>query len=222
MRRSSATPSRRGSHPNSHPNIRVPLRPRASGSVWQRLAASGSVSRHNAHEPSEPPTWDKTGRRDTWRHFADLPGSVSSSAGLTSTTEVTPAIAWLMLSGMSRSPTAISTPASAIALPFSGSRTSTRTGTWRCVRRRAASDPTFPAVVTSITLGISPFDRCHGLLMVAAAFWTASCAVVAGRPMSFTRSSLAVNNSPRARPASASATAAAISGGSPAAVRALV
>ena len=64
--------------------------------------------------------------------------------------------------------------------------------------------------------------RCHELLMVAAALWTASWAVVAGRPISFTRSSLAVNNSPRARPASASATEAAISGGSPAAVRALV
>ena len=64
--------------------------------------------------------------------------------------------------------------------------------------------------------------RCQELLMVAAAFWTASCAVVAGRPMSFTRSSLAVKNSPRARPASASARAAASSAGSPAAVRALV
>jgi hypothetical protein len=70
--------------------------------------------------------------------------------------------------------------------------------------------------------GASVAWRCQELPMVAAAFWTASCAVVAGRPMSFTRSSLAVNSSPRARPASASATAAAVFGGSPAAVRALV
>ena len=64
--------------------------------------------------------------------------------------------------------------------------------------------------------------RCQELLMVATAFWTTSCAVVAGRPMSFTRSSLVVKNSPRARPASASARAAATSAGSPALVRTAV
>jgi len=43
--------------------------------------------------------------------------SWAGTAELTSTTDVTPAIAWSMLSGMSRLPTAISTPATAIALP---------------------------------------------------------------------------------------------------------
>ena len=62
-----------------------------------------------------------------------------------------------MLAGTSRSPAAISAPASASAFTaaFAGSRTSTRTGTSRSRSSRTASEPTFPAVVTRITVGLS-------------------------------------------------------------------
>ena len=76
--------------------------------------------------------------------------SWAGTAGVTRTTAETPVIASSRLAGTSRSPTTTSAPASASAFPFAGSRTSTRTGTPRCVSRRAASLPTFPAVVTRI------------------------------------------------------------------------
>jgi hypothetical protein len=75
--------------------------------------------------------------------------SWAGTAGLTSTTPLTPLIASSMLAGTPRSPVAISAPASAsvLAVAFAGSRTSTRTGTSRSRSRRAVSEPTFPAVV---------------------------------------------------------------------------
>src|ERR1022692_2041150 len=76
--------------------------------------------------------------------------SCAGTPGLTSTTVVMPATAALMLAGASRSPAAISAPASASAFAFSGLRTSARTGTSRCLSRSTASEPTFPAVVTRI------------------------------------------------------------------------
>ena len=73
-------------------------------------------------------------------------------AGLTSTTVWTPVIASSRLAGTSRSPTATSAPTSARTFAFAASRTSTRTGTSRCLSRRTVSEPTFPAVVTRITV----------------------------------------------------------------------
>ena len=78
--------------------------------------------------------------------------SWAGTAGLTRTTVLMPVIASSMLAGTSRSPTATSAPASARAFAFAGSRTSTRTGTSRCLSRRTVSEPTFPAVVTRITV----------------------------------------------------------------------
>ena len=82
--------------------------------------------------------------------------SWAGTAGLTSTTPLTPLIASSMLAGTPRSPAAISAPASAsaLAVAFAGSRTSTRTGTSRSRSRRAVSAPTFPAVVTRIMMGL--------------------------------------------------------------------
>ena len=81
---------------------------------------------------------------------------LGGTAGLTSTTPLTPLIASSMLAGTARSPAAISAPASAsaLAVAFAGSRTSTRTGTSRSRSRRAVSEPTFPAVVTRIMMSL--------------------------------------------------------------------
>ena len=81
--------------------------------------------------------------------------SCAGTAGLTRMTAVTSASTASRLAGTSRSPTAISAPACASDLAFSWSRTRTRTGIARSASRRAASVPTFPAVVTRIMAGPS-------------------------------------------------------------------
>ena len=70
---------------------------------------------------------------------------------VTRTTLETPSIAWSILSGEPRSPGKISTPVWARSAAFSGWRTTTRTGTSRWAIRRAAAEPTLPAVLTRIT-----------------------------------------------------------------------
>jgi hypothetical protein len=85
--------------------------------------------------------------------------SCERTGGVTRTTLETPRIAWSMLSGESRSPGKISTPAWArgatFSATFSGWRTSTRTGPSRWAMRRAAAEPTLPAVVIRIMVWVS-------------------------------------------------------------------
>ena len=76
-----------------------------------------------------------------------------------------------MLAGTSRSPSAISAPASASAAALAGSRTSTRTGTSRSRSRRTASEPTFPAVVTRITMSLSAHSEWVTQPILAGAKW---------------------------------------------------
>jgi hypothetical protein len=93
---------------------------------------------------------------DTGRSALSITLSSCETTGwVTRITVETPRIARSMLSGESRSPGKISTPACArgvtFSATFSGWRTSTRTPTSRWAMRRAASEPTLPAVVTKIT-----------------------------------------------------------------------
>jgi hypothetical protein len=82
--------------------------------------------------------------------------SWAGTAGLTRITALTPSIAASMVAGTARSPAAICAPAaaSALAAALPGSRASTRTGVSCSRSSRAASAPTFPAVVTRITMDL--------------------------------------------------------------------